>query len=84
MDDSKIEAVPQPHAERYEMDGPDTASQKVEGTTVGHIDPAHEQRVVRKMDRALIPLVSALCEFLASIEVDAPELMTGSRPGRIP
>ena len=30
--------------------------------TVYHIDPAIERRVIRKIDRAVIPLVMGLCE----------------------
>lgn len=37
--------------------------------TVYHIDPAIEKRVIRKIDRAVIPLVMGLCECSMSLRL---------------
>lgn len=60
MDANTIDAA-KPHAERAEMDGLDDAGHKVEAAYGNAIDPVLEKRVVRKLDRSLIPLVTALC-----------------------
>lgn len=61
MADTKIESVPS-HAENHEMGGLGAiASHKTEAAYENAIDPALEKRVLRKMDRSLVPLVTALC-----------------------
>lgn len=63
MADNKIEAAP-PHAENHEMGGlGGVISHKTEEPYDNVIDPVMEKRVLRKMDRALIPLVTALCRY---------------------
>lgn len=60
MADTKIESVPS-HAENHEMGGLGAiASHKTEAAYENAIDPALEKRVLRKMDRSLVPLVTAL------------------------
>lgn len=63
MDDHKLD-VAEPHAERSEMANIDVTGKMAEEAYGNEIDPAAEKRVLRKMDRALIPLVTALCELM--------------------
>lgn len=60
MADTKIESAPS-HAENHEMGLGAIASHKTEAAYENAIDPALEKRVLRKMDRSLVPLVTALC-----------------------
>lgn len=65
MDDHQIDSA-KPYAERAEMDGLDDSGRKAEAAHGNAIDPVLEKRVLRKLDRSLIPLVTALCKYIDS------------------
>lgn len=61
MDITKAEAA-EPQAEKHETgDGNEVGNLSADHL---HIDPELERRVVRKIDKVLIPLVMALCQSL--------------------
>lgn len=50
-------------------------SEKAEEVRMVEIDPELEKRVVRKIDRVLVPLVTALCKQLISYTLSSSPLI---------